>query len=246
MKQERNVGLGDAKITPYKMAQARKKAKAESPAEPSAERSIELQLPAFSYAGVSIDAMPVRIKAARNALEAPTLELKEEVLEYVRLAILEAGEDDEVQKRERVETGSKWVRYSVQKNAYIAKRVMDHNRLRFKTFNFSKKQPKGTMECMLKRARDWAENGATSGDEENDDDPFEGHVQWEAAGEDHTDDEASASVADESLAMTPSLRAVPSSTHLAFSPTTPAASATDGSPDQACGSLEDRVGGWGS
>ena len=76
---------------------------------------LEVPLPAIEYHGVAMPAMTMRFKRVADLLEAPCVELSNENLEYMRLAVLAAGERDTAAHRDRHDTGSSHVRFSRQK-----------------------------------------------------------------------------------------------------------------------------------
>ena len=197
---------------------------------------VEVTLPALDYGGLTREALTVRIKDVQNPLEAPALQLEPEILEHIRLAILAGSEyEGSIRRCRRDPTGSKQVRYSIQKDAYVAYRFDEapHKVVRWKTFNHHKRGAKGNQETMLKKALKWAEGDDDDDDDEVQDDPEGAQAAWDAAAE---ITEASASLEPESLedsfnANSPDLRSVASPTHSA------PASALDTSPGEATESV---------
>ena len=132
---------------------------------------LEVPLPAIEYHGVAMPAMTMRFKRVADLLEAPCIELSNENLEHVRLAVLAAGERDTAVHRDRHDTGSSHIRFSRQKGAYIAWRVDEATtKTRWKTFNFSKKRgdqdQKVGREVMMDRAIRWIAEGHDDEDSE--------------------------------------------------------------------------------
>lgn len=163
-----NAGLGDVTLTEWgRRKEKKRKLIAGEDAQDSEPTAIEINLPEVSFAGITVDALTVRVKEVSNLNERVTIELSETNLEYIRIAALAAGEETDekcVARSKKVPTGCSQVRWSKQKPGYVAW-VSRGDKKRWKRFPSA---PPEDADIALQRALKWVREDGPDADPEGD------------------------------------------------------------------------------